>query len=232
MPEPPGASLVEVGRNRRDHRERGGVGAALPPGRDSRAGARPPARPAAPRASPDDPLEALRVHRREAQALSRAGEPLEVLFEPERPTAVDADRLERGPPAQEALRRRRGAPARSGRRARARRPPGRGRSCSDRHRRLELPTAARRGRALTQDSSISARGSESQTMPPPTQRWISPSATANVRIVSASSRSPFGWIRPERSHRGAAADRLERGDVVDGGDLGRAGDRAAREDRA
>ena len=29
-------------------------------------------------------------------------------------------------------------------------------------------------------------------MPPPTQRWIRPSATANVRIVSASSKSPFG----------------------------------------
>ena len=33
-------------------------------------------------------------------------------------------------------------------------------------------------------------------MPPPTQRWICPAATANVRMVSASSRSPFGWIRP------------------------------------
>ena len=28
-------------------------------------------------------------------------------------------------------------------------------------------------------------------MPPPTQRWMRPSATANVRIVSASSRSPL-----------------------------------------
>jgi hypothetical protein len=33
----------------------------------------------------------------------------------------------------------------------------------------------------------------------------------------------------ERSHRRAAADRLERGDQVERGDLGRAGDRAARE---
>ena len=55
---------------------------------------------------------------------------------------------------------------------------------------------ARSGRAFTHDSSISASGSESQTMPPPTQRWIRPSATANVRIVSARSRSPFGQIRP------------------------------------
>ena len=33
-------------------------------------------------------------------------------------------------------------------------------------------------------------------MPPPTQRWIRPSTTANVRIVSASSRSPFGQTVP------------------------------------
>ena len=33
-------------------------------------------------------------------------------------------------------------------------------------------------------------------MPPPTQRWMRPSATANVRIVSARSRSPFGRIVP------------------------------------
>ncbi len=64
-------------------------------------------------------------------------------------------------------------------------------------------------------------------MPPPTQRWSSPSATAKVRIVSARSRSPFGWIRPERAHRGAAADRLERRDQVERGDLRAAGDRAA-----
>ena len=33
-------------------------------------------------------------------------------------------------------------------------------------------------------------------MPPPTQRWMRPSATAKVRIVSARSRSPFGQIVP------------------------------------
>ncbi len=76
-----------------------------------------------------------------------------------------------------------------------------------------------------------SRGSESQTMPPPTHRWIRPAATAKVRIVSARSRSPFERIRPERAHRGAPADRLERGDVVDGGDLRSAGDRAAGEGR-
>ena len=54
------------------------------------------------------------------------------------------------------------------------------------------PTAASSGRAFTQDSSISASGSESHTMPPPTHRLMRPSATAKVRIVSAKSRSPFG----------------------------------------
>ena len=33
-------------------------------------------------------------------------------------------------------------------------------------------------------------------MPPPTHRWIRPSATAKVRIVRASSRSPFGHTLP------------------------------------
>ena len=69
-------------------------------------------------------------------------------------------------------------------------------------------------------------------MPPPTQRWTRPSATANVRIVSASSKSPFALDRPERAHRRAAADRLEPRDVVERGDLRRAGDRAAGERRA
>src|SRR5688572_21120234 len=58
------------------------------------------------------------------------------------------------------------------------------------------PIAASSGRAFVHDSSISASGSESQTIPPPTQRWIRPSATANVRIVSASSRSPLPRTTP------------------------------------
>jgi hypothetical protein len=36
---------------------------------------------------------------------------------------------------------------------------------------------------------------------------------------------------PERAHRGAATHRLELGDQVDRGDLGRAGHRASRERR-
>ena len=58
------------------------------------------------------------------------------------------------------------------------------------------PIASRSGAALTSDSATSSDGSESQTTPPPTQRWMRPSAIANVRIVSASSRSPLPWTRP------------------------------------
>ena len=47
------------------------------------------------------------------------------------------------------------------------------------------------GRAFVHDSSTSVAESESQTMPPPTQRWIVSSATAKVRMVSARSKSPF-----------------------------------------
>ncbi len=44
------------------------------------------------------------------------------------------------------------------------------RDSQERHAGTRPPTAARSGRALTHDSSISASGSESQTIPPPTQR--------------------------------------------------------------
>ena len=68
-------------------------------------------------------------------------------------------------------------------------------------------------------------------MPPPTQRWIAPSAIANVRIVSARSRSPFAvdrvrarpWTRLGRPARA--------GDEVDRRDLRRARHGAAREGR-
>src|SRR5205823_924319 len=61
---------------------------------------------------------------------------------------------------------------------------------------IGAPIAASSGAAFVHDASISASGSESQTIPPPTHRWMRPSATAKVRIVSASSRSPFGQIVP------------------------------------
>ena len=117
-----------------------------------------------------------------------------MLVELERRAAVHARRLEHGAPAQHAfvvgMEKRRvdghDAAAELGER-------------DERHATgaaSGAPIAARSGRALTHDSSTSSAGSESQTMPPPTQRWIAPSATANVRIVSARSTSPFEWIRP------------------------------------
>ena len=90
--------------------------------------------------------------------------------------------------------------------------------------------AASSGAAFVHDSSTSAAGSESHTTPPPTQRWIEPSAIANVRIVSASSKSPFPWTVRARPCC-AAADRLELRDEIDGGDLGRTRHRPAREGR-
>src|SRR5262249_1602758 len=65
-----------------------------------------------------------------------------------------------------------------------------------RHAATRLPSALRSGRAVVHDSSISAAGSESQTIPPPTQRWTRASATASVLIVSASSKSPSGRSTP------------------------------------
>ena len=164
---------------------------------------------------------------RERERVDREPEPADVPVEQERHTAVGAHRLERRASAQQRL-----VVRAKDRRLRVdEAAPG------DRHgeqaQTATLPlTAARSGRAFTHDSSISASGSESQTIPPPTQRWIRPSATANVRIVSASSKSPFALDRPERAHRRAAPDGLEPGDVVDRRDLRRTGDRAAREGRA
>ncbi len=106
--------------------------------------------------------------------------------------AVDAERLEGAPAAHERLvvhvdhwlvRRHEPAPG-----------DGEGENARGHARTLSgaRPIASSSGRAFTQDSSISSAGSESHTMPPPTQRWIRPSARAKVRIVSARSRSPLG----------------------------------------
>src|SRR5262245_38136710 len=104
-----------------------------------------------------------------------------MLVESESAAAVHARRLEHGPPSQERF-----VIGREDRRVRI------DQAASRNGYGLHLHQArASSGRAFTQDSSISASGSESQTMPPPTQRWISPSTTAKVRIVSARSRSPF-----------------------------------------
>ena len=131
------------------------------------------------------------VGKRDAEPLGRGAHPREVLLEPERAPAVDTRRLESGAPAQERLvvgeqdglvHRDEAAPAHRHSEQAQRRTASRS----------GAPIASSSGRALTSDSSISASGSESQTIPPPTQRWIRSSATANVLIVRARSRSPFG----------------------------------------
>ncbi len=58
-----------------------------------------------------------------------------------------------------------------------------------------------------------------------------PATIAKVRIVSASSKSPFAQNGAERAHRRAAPDRLEPLDVLHRRELRRAGDRASRERR-
>ena len=81
---------------------------------------------------------------------------------------------------------------------------------------------------MTHDSSTSAAGigvPDDAAADPEMDRAV---GDANVRIVSARSRSPFGVDAAERAHRRAAADGLERGDQVERGDLRAAGDRAAR----
>ena len=51
-------------------------------------------------------------------------------------------------------------------------------------------------------------------------------------MVSASSMSPFAWTRPSAPIEGAATHGLERGDLIDRGDLRRSRDRPTREDVA
>src|SRR5262249_43201765 len=111
----------------------------------------------------------------------------EMRLELERRTAVHAKRLERAATPDEALVVR----VHRGRTGLDETAAGDGER-EQRHR----ASAPSSGRALIHDSSISASGSESQMMPPPTQRWIVPSAIAKVRIVSARSRSPFGRSVP------------------------------------
>jgi len=113
------------------------------------------------------------------QAGGRRPQPLDVRVELERAPAVDPQRLEDGASAQHAFVV--GAKHRLA---------GRYDAAAELRKREQAQTAIS-GRAFTHDSSISSVGTESQTMPPPTQRWISPSVIANVRIVSARSRSPL-----------------------------------------
>ena len=128
-----------------------------------------------------EPLALDRVGRRKPESLGREREPREMPVEQEGPAAVDVRRLEDGAAAKERI-----VVRGEHRLVRLDEPASGHRNRADVHH-----ASASNGRAFTHDSSISASASESQTIPPPTQRWISPSTTANVRIVSARSRSPF-----------------------------------------
>ena len=88
-----------------------------------------------------------------------------MVAEQERPAAVHANRLERGAAAKERI-----VVGPEDRLGRVDEPATRDRGGEQGHAGTRPPTAARSGRALTHDSSISASGSESQTTPPPTQR--------------------------------------------------------------
>src|SRR5262245_49808188 len=139
--------------------------------------------------------EPFGVDLREAEPFRRGGESRDVIVEPERPATVDAQGLEGGTasekrvvvrPQHRLVRGHESAPP-DGQREQGHRQAGSGSGA---------PTASASGRALTQDSSISASGRESQTTPPPAQRWTRPAAAAKVRIVRARSRSPFGRTTP------------------------------------
>src|SRR5215218_4040590 len=125
---------------------------------------------------------------------------MEMLGEPKRATVVHPHRLERCPAAGEPLVVRRenrlsgvdeAAPGDGhGQQAAGthRAPTARGCPTVDPSSRLQgstrgAPIARSSGSALTHDSAISAFELESHTTPPPTQRWICPSAIAKVRIV-------------------------------------------------
>ena len=139
---------------------------------------------------PDEHLQAPPLHRRQPDARRGRGQPVEVLLEPERAAAVHAQRLEGRTAAEEPL-----VVGADDRLGRIDEPAARDGEREDAHVRAASgsrePIASSSGRALTHDSSTSVAGSESQTMPPPTQRWIAPSAIANVLIVSARSKSPL-----------------------------------------
>ncbi len=187
---------LEIGWDRRDQRERARLAAPLAAGGPVEAERR-LLGPGRVQGIARKLLAEPAVDRRQGHARGGAGEPVEMFVQLERPAPVDAGRLERGAAAekrlvvglQDRLAGRDGAAPRTATARSVTRATGASAGSP-------LPRAARRGRAFTQDSSISSSGSESQTMPPPTQRWARPSATAKVRIVSARSRSPFGWMRP------------------------------------
>ena len=146
-----------------------------------------------------DRARTLVAERRRPARASRLDQVCAGLAWPSRARSARRSAAGRYPSAHGARRSRRGRchrPQLRGHLVRDRRLPDRGRAGDHEH--LDqrggrlAPSSASNGRALTSDSSTSAAGSESQTMPPPAHRWISPAAIANVRMVSPSSRSPFG----------------------------------------
>ncbi len=117
---------------------------------------------------------------------------VEVLLEAKRPSAVDPERLEGRLASQQ-----RQVVGVQDRLVRVDDPAAGDRQREQRHAGSGSGAASarsRRGAAVPSPTTPRSPppGSESHTMPPPTQRWMRPSATAKVRIVRASSRSPFG----------------------------------------
>jgi len=107
--------------------------------------------------------------RRQADARRRRSEALEVLFEPKGSSAVHPECLERSSPPKQRL-----VVRPDDRLGRIDEPAARHSEGKNAHARIVSgtcePMDASSGRAFVHDSSTSVAGSESQTMPPPTQR--------------------------------------------------------------
>ena len=174
-------------------------------------------------------LELEPVHVGQADPLGRAGEAREVLRELERPAAVDADRLEGGAAAQQRL-----VVGSEHRLGRIDDTAARDGDCEQGHRRCDLDRRADGGeqrprlRPRLLDLGLGLRVPDDAAADPEVDPALGDGERADrqreVEVAVAADDA-------ERSHRGATADRLERGDQVERGDLRRAGDRAAREGR-
>ena len=242
---PPGAPGVQKSRSTASGRP--AASSASPASSRSSAGSR--LREADARSGSDQPREVLLEPERDAvvdaQGLERGAAPREALVvRPDRglarvdePATGDGDR--EGP----ALMRRRSAArwARVARGSRGRASSAGPPRCAPVVRSVAgprptaawsgAPIAASSGSAFVSDSATSAAGSESHTTPPPTQRWTAPVGDRERPDRQRELEVAVAVHAPERAHRRAATDRLERRDRVDRGDLRRAGDRAAGEGR-
>ena len=156
-----------------------------------------------------------------------------MLVEAEGAAAVDPQRLERRPPAREALVVA-AITALAGSTTPSPETPPRGAARSHPPAPARAPTASsgapiarRSGAAFTSDSATSSAGSESQTIPPPTQRWSGRSAIGERADRERELEVAVAVDAAQSAHRGAAPDRLERRNEVDRRDLRGARDRAA-----